>query len=156
MNQPFTGAVAALALFVLPLRAATRDVWVEVRSPHFVVELLSEYWQRGHAHPAGIFSHRLNQFYVAIQLDAGGANPCSTIYHEYFHSITTPYFPELPAWLAEGLANFYGNTQITDVNAGMGMPDGRLVSQLVLIRLSQQDAICGRVRRGRPQSVGAC
>ena len=53
----------------------------------------------------------MNQYFAAIQLDAPGSDPYHTIYHEYFHSLTTPYYPNLPLWVSEGLAEFYGNSQ---------------------------------------------
>lgn len=93
-------------------------------------ELLSPLWYDGHAQPAGIFSHRFDQFYIALDLDVAGANPYANIYHEYFHSLTTPYYPNLPAWLAEGLADFYGNTRIGAAEVTMGMPDSSRLNQL--------------------------
>jgi len=92
--------------------------------------LLPEYWTKGHVHPAGIFFSRMNQYYAAVRLDAQGPNPYETIYHEYYHSLTLPYFPNLPLWVAEGLADFFGNTEITGDHAGMGMPDEPLIYQL--------------------------
>jgi tetratricopeptide (TPR) repeat protein len=92
--------------------------------------LLPEYWVRGHAHPAGIFLDNMSQYFAAIQLDAPGSNPYNTIYHEYFHSLTTPYYPNLPVWVSEGLAEFYGNTQIGDSEVGMGRPDPDLIAEL--------------------------
>jgi tetratricopeptide (TPR) repeat protein len=92
--------------------------------------LLPEYWTKGHVHPAGIFFSRMNQYYAAVLLDAQGPNPYETIYHEYYHALTLPYFPNLPLWVAEGLADFFGNTQIASDHAGMGMPDESLIYQL--------------------------
>ena len=92
--------------------------------------LLPEYWAKGHSHPAGFFNFRMNQYYAAVELDAQGTNPYETIYHEYYHSVTLPYFPNLPLWVAEGLADFYGNTQIGDKDAGMGYPDPELIAEL--------------------------
>ncbi len=93
-------------------------------------ELLPEYWVKGHAHPAGLFASRVNSYYAAVQLDAQGSNPYETFYHEYYHSITLPYFPDLPVWLAEGLAEFYGHTEIEDKYVGMGQIDWNLVREL--------------------------
>jgi len=59
-------------------------------------ELLPEYWAKGHSHPSGLFAGRLSQYYAAVQLDAQGTNPYETFYHEYYHTITLPYFPDLP------------------------------------------------------------
>src|ERR1700733_6295344 len=92
--------------------------------------LLPEYWAKGHAHPAGIFLDNMSQYFAAIQLDAPGSNPYNTIYHEYFHSLTAPYYPNLPVWVSEGLAEFYGNTQIGDSEVGMGRPDPDLIGEL--------------------------
>jgi tetratricopeptide (TPR) repeat protein len=92
--------------------------------------LLPEYWVKGHAHPAGIFLDNMSQYFAAIQLDAPGSNPYNTIYHEYFHSLTAPYYPNLPVWVSEGLAEFYGNTQIGDSEVGMGRPDPDLIGEL--------------------------
>src|SRR5262249_26598547 len=93
-------------------------------------ELLPEYWEKGHAHPAGIFLDAYDQFQVAINLEARGDNPYETLYHEYYHSLTTPYFPGLPVWLAEGLADFFGNTEINGANATMGEPNVALIAEL--------------------------
>src|SRR5689334_22961638 len=73
-------------------------------------ELLPEYWaQKGHAHPAGIFlGGGYDQFQVAVNLAAHGDNPFESLYHEYYHSVTVPYFPGLPVWVAEGMADFFG------------------------------------------------
>lgn len=171
----------ALLLVVSAARAKKFNLWIEVRSPHFVVvsnagekaarrsaiqfeqiravfltvlangksrattptitvlalkneaslrSLIPQYWKGYHARPAGIFSHRLGQFYIALDLSAPGPNPNSTIYHEYFHALSTRYAPDLPAWLAEGLADFYGNTQIGTREANIGLPDEVSVAEL--------------------------
>lgn len=90
-------------------------------------ELLPEYWVKGHTRPAGIFFSNLNQFEAAVELDAQGENPYEAFYHEYYHSLTVPYFPNLPVWLAEGLADFFGNTELTDKQAHIGRPDPGLI-----------------------------
>ena len=101
-----------------------------VKDEDSVRSLLPEYWVKGHAHPAGMFLDNLNQYFAVIQLDAPGSNPYNTIYHEYFHSLTSPYYPNLPVWVSEGLAEFYGNTQIGDSEVGMGRPDPDLIAEL--------------------------
>jgi tetratricopeptide (TPR) repeat protein len=101
-----------------------------VRDEASVQALLPEYWVQGHAHPAGMFLNNMNQYFAVVRLDAPGSNPYSTIYHEYFHSLTAPYYPNLPVWISEGLAEFYGNTQISDSEVGMGRPDPDLIVEL--------------------------
>jgi len=93
-------------------------------------ELLPEYWAKGRAHPAGLFAGRLNQLYAAVELDARGATPYETFYHEYYHAISIPYFPDLPVWLGEGLAEFYGHTEIDEKFVGIGEADSVLIQQL--------------------------
>src|SRR5271154_5618155 len=92
--------------------------------------LLPEYWVKGHAHPAGMFLDNMNQYFAVIQLDAPGLNPYDTIYHEYFHSLTAPYYPNLPVWVSEGLAEFYGNSQISDSAVQVGRADYDLIAEL--------------------------
>jgi tetratricopeptide (TPR) repeat protein len=103
--------------------------------------LLPEYWIKGHAHPAGMFLENMNQYFATIQLDAPGSNPYNTIYHEYFHSLTAPYYPNLPVWVSEGLAEFYGNTQVGDSEVGMGRPDPDLIVELKQGGLMPLDAL---------------
>jgi tetratricopeptide (TPR) repeat protein len=103
---------------------------VAVKDEDSMKSLLPEYWVKGHAHPAGMFLENMSQYFAAIQLDAPGSNPYDTIYHEYFHSLTAPYYPNLPVWVSEGLAEFYGNTQIGDSEVGMGRPDPDLIVEL--------------------------
>ena len=104
-------------------------------------ELLPEYWAKGHAHPGGIFFSRLGRFYAAVQLDAPGDNPYEALYHEYYHSLTLPYFPLLPLWLAEGLAEFFGNTHITDKEAFTGQASADLIEELKENRLIPLDVL---------------
>jgi Flp pilus assembly protein TadD len=101
-----------------------------VKDEESMKALLPEYWAKGHSHPAGIFMEDDGQYFAAIQLDAPGSNPYDTIYHEYYHSLTLPYYPNLPLWAAEGLAEFFGNTQISDSEVGMGRPDPDLIEEL--------------------------
>jgi tetratricopeptide (TPR) repeat protein len=101
-----------------------------VKDENSVKALLPEYWAKGHAHPAGIFLQNMNQYFAVVQLDAQGSNPYNTIYHEYYHSLTMPYYPNLPVWLSEGLAEFYGNTQMSDSEVGMGRADPDLIAEL--------------------------
>jgi tetratricopeptide (TPR) repeat protein len=92
--------------------------------------LLAEFWTGGHARPGGFFTHRLGQFYMALDLSAPGPYPYATLYHEYYHSLTTPYIPTLPVWLAEGLAEFFGNTEISAGEVRMGLPDPSFIKRL--------------------------
>jgi Protein of unknown function (DUF1570) len=104
-------------------------------------ELLPEYWAKGHGRVAGIFFDRFYQFYAAVELDAPGDNPYETIYHEYYHSLTLPYLPNLPLWIAEGFAEFFGNSQIDDKKAYAGQPDPALIQVLRQNRIIPLDVL---------------
>jgi Tfp pilus assembly protein PilF len=93
-------------------------------------ELLPDYWTKGHMHPSGVFAYGLYQYYAAVNLEAQGTNPFATMYHEYYHSLTMPYFPELPIWLSEGLADFFGESQVNGTVATMGVADPALIEEL--------------------------
>ena len=111
-------------------RPSPRITVIAVKNDDGMKALLPEYWTKGHMHPAGLFEYGMNLNYAAIELDAPGDNPYATIYHEYYHSVTMPYFPNLPLWVAEGMAEFYGNTQIEGNEAGMGYAYPDLIEEL--------------------------
>jgi TonB family protein len=93
-------------------------------------KLLPEYWVKDRAHPSGLYAGYVNLFFAAVELDAHTASPFQVLYHEYFHTITVPYFPDLPVWLSEGLAEFYGHTEIDEKHVRTGQPDPELLAQL--------------------------
>lgn len=99
-----------------------------VKNEKSLQDLLPEYWAtKGHMHPAGIFYSDEEKSYVALRTDVEGEDPYETIYHEYFHSLTVPYFPGLPLWFAEGLADFYANVAFQGNDVALGrMSLGRL------------------------------
>jgi TonB family protein len=93
-------------------------------------KLLPEYWVKDRAHPSGLYADYVNLFFAAVELDAHGAAPFQTLYHEYFHTIAVRYFPDLPVWLSEGLAEYYGHTEIDERHVWMGESDPELLAQL--------------------------
>src|SRR6185437_3615494 len=104
--------------------------------------LLPEYWAtKGHTHPAGIFFYNLGQLEAAVQLDAQEPNPYAGLYHEYYHSLTMPYSPGLPVWLAEGLADFFGNSEVNEKEAVLGEPNPNLIEELRENRLIPLDVL---------------
>ena len=93
-------------------------------------DILEQYWGEGQPHIAGIFVQLLDQYFAVVELDVQRSGYYSTFYHEYYHSITAPEFPDLPVWLSEGLAEFYGRTDIGDDYVGTGRPDRDLLEVL--------------------------
>jgi hypothetical protein len=85
--------------------------------------LPSEYFVPGHARPAGVFIHHKDKYFALVELDTQRSGYFPVVYHEYYHAITTPDFPNMPLWLAEGLAEFYGFTAIKQSSIETGVPD---------------------------------
>lgn len=103
-------------------------------------QLLPEDYVKNHVHHAGMFVYGMNLYFALVELGQD-SNSFETFYHEYYHSLTVPYFPGLPLWVAEGLAEFYGHTQIEDKSVGMGRADLNLVSELENERLIPLDVL---------------
>src|SRR6266481_42904 len=86
--------------------------------------LLPEDWEvKGHVHPAGLYQQGEDKHYVILQLDSAGANPFHALYHEYTHALLHLNFTGLPLWLDEGLAEFYGNSQLGEKETKVGTID---------------------------------
>lgn len=79
---------------------------------------------------AGIFTHPLDQYFAVVELDLQRRGYYSTFFHEYYHSLTVPSFPDLPMWLMEGLAEFYGHTEIKGDQVITGLADRDSLSAL--------------------------
>ena len=85
-------------------------------------ELLPGYWERkGGARPAGIFVPGRDKHLVALRLDAEFANPYQVLYHEYTHLLTRLNVRWVPVWLSEGLAEFYGSSEIDEKEVRWGL-----------------------------------
>lgn len=79
---------------------------------------------------AGLFLRGDDKNYILLRLDTSGDHPYTTVYHEYTHYMVR-HVDFLPAWLNEGLAEFYQNTDIMDHDVRLGQPDS---NQLLFLR----------------------
>lgn len=52
--------------------------------------------------------------YITLTADFRQTSPYAMLLHEYIHTITNNLVGNLPAWLDEGLAEFYSTVEITD------------------------------------------
>lgn len=73
----------------------------------------------------GLFVGGAEKKYILMRLDAEAGNPYAVAYHEYTHVLLSQADDSMPLWLNEGLAEFYGNTEIHDSNVLLGEPDQR-------------------------------
>jgi tetratricopeptide (TPR) repeat protein len=85
-------------------------------------QLLPKFWATpGETHPTGLFVDRDNRDYIVLRLDASGRHDL-VFYHEYVHLLESLNFPDLPLWLSEGLADFYGSVRFFGEKVGIGYP----------------------------------
>ncbi len=85
---------------------------------------LPEEWEvKGHIHHAGMYQPAQDKDYVVLRLDTEGDNPFHTLYHEYTHALLRLNFSNLPLWLNEGLAEFFGNSTLGDKEIKTGTID---------------------------------
>lgn len=86
--------------------------------------LIPEDWAaKGHVHHAGMYQQGEDKHYVIMRLDAEGDNPYHTLYHEYTHALLHLNFGDLPLWLDEGLAEFFGNSTLGAKESRVGTID---------------------------------
>jgi hypothetical protein len=116
------------------VRALLKKVWpwarldtarplvvLAVRDESGLRKLLPAYWEKKNgAHPAGMFVAASDRHWVALRTDVARRraeddtwdNPYHLVFHEYVHLVLARNFEHLPAWLHEGLAEFWGSTTI--------------------------------------------
>jgi tetratricopeptide (TPR) repeat protein len=104
-------------------------------------ELLPAFWERkGGARPAGVFIPGRDKHLVALRLDAETENPYHVLYHEYTHLLTQLNVRWVPLWLNEGLAEFYGASEIDEKEVRWGLVSGPhvlILRQAPLLKLDE-------------------
>jgi tetratricopeptide (TPR) repeat protein len=76
-----------------------------------------------HVHPSGVFHSDGEMDYIVLRLDAEGTTAFHTSYHEYTHSLMHLNFSRLPLWVREGVAEFFGNSLLSEAKATTGTVD---------------------------------
>jgi tetratricopeptide (TPR) repeat protein len=76
-----------------------------------------------HVHPSGVFHSDGEKDYIVLRLDAEGTTAFHTSYHEYTHSLMHLNFSRLPLWVREGVAEFFGNSLLSEAKATTGTID---------------------------------
>jgi tetratricopeptide (TPR) repeat protein len=74
---------------------------------------------------AGLYFHGWEKQYAMVRLDTLEDIGEAVMFHEYTHSILHTNLHWLPAWLDEGLAEFYGYTQFRQHRIIIGSPTAR-------------------------------
>jgi tetratricopeptide (TPR) repeat protein len=85
--------------------------------------LLPQFFEtKGHFHPTGVFQGGEERNYVVLRLDVEGEGAYDVLYHEYTHFLLQLNYGQLPIWLNEGVAEFYGHMQIGNKEVLVGRP----------------------------------
>ena len=101
------------------------------RDEKSLARLIPELWEGRRARPVGIFVRSSDRYTIALRGDARARpvgnidyNPYFHVNHEYIHLLTDLNYPDLPLWLHEGLAEFYGNVMVKKdhVLQGLALP----------------------------------
>lgn len=92
-----------------------------VKNEDSMKSLLPAFWEvKGHMHPAGVYQPAEEKHFVVVRTNIEGPNAYEIIYHEYTHALMHINFRDLPVWLNEGIAEFFGNSTIHDNYVEMG------------------------------------
>jgi Tfp pilus assembly protein PilF len=89
-------------------------------------------WKEKGVKPNGFFNHSWDKEFAMVRMD-GWNEPGNealgrvVVYHEYTHSIFHLNLHWLPAWLDEGLANYYGYTRFEHNRILIGAPPARSI-----------------------------
>jgi tetratricopeptide (TPR) repeat protein len=81
---------------------------------------------------SGLFVGRRDANYIAMVADGGQADGLQIVFHEYAHLVVSNVFRNVPAWLNEGLAEFYSTYDVGDGGreAVLGRPIGHHLERL--------------------------
>ena len=82
-------------------------------------------WKAKGEKPAGIYHHAWEREYVMVRMDAWSGGAHEVVYHEYTHSILHRNFHWIPAWLDEGMADYYGFSRFEVNRILVGAPPER-------------------------------
>lgn len=78
--------------------------------------------KQGQISRTGMMLRNPDKNFILLLLGAPGENPYHVIYHEYAHLVLEDDFRNLPLWLNEGLAEFYGNSEMDGKTVRLGLP----------------------------------
>ena len=88
-------------------------------------KLAPSLWKQKGVKPAGFFQHGWEKRFALVRLDQISTGAYQVVYHEYTHTILHANFHWLPAWLDEGMAEYYGSTRFEGDKILIGAPSSR-------------------------------
>jgi tetratricopeptide (TPR) repeat protein len=93
-----------------------------VRGETSLRELVPQYWERSRARPHGASYTGPHTAFIAIRTDVPVAQQFPLVVHEYVHLVTAAQLPDAPAWLDEGLSEFWSGLKIDGQQIVIGRP----------------------------------
>lgn len=81
--------------------------------------------------PSGLYLQGRERDYAIVRLDVNHQDnqPFAVMFHEYTHAIVHNNFASLPTWFDEGVAEFYGSTEIRSSHVYLGrLPNHHLAT----------------------------
>jgi len=100
----------------------------------FKVLLPQYYEEKGHMHPQGVFQAGQERNYVVLRLDSTAESAFQILYHEYTHFLLQLNYGQLPIWVGEGLAEFFGHMRIGAKEVVFGQP---IVPDVLLLQMTK-------------------
>jgi len=88
----------------------------------FKALLAEERQEKNESQKAGVFTAGPERNFVALRIDLPAEQGYHVIYHEYVHMLMRLNLGELPLWLNEGLAEFFGYATVSDNKSTIGTP----------------------------------
>jgi hypothetical protein len=108
----------------LPIRAFA------VKDSDSLRELAPQFWERGGIRPHAVAYTAPHNAFLAVREDLSPAARREALFHEYVHLLTAAQAPDAPAWLDEGLSEFWGNVVVEGDRVIVGRPVKRHVARL--------------------------
>jgi len=93
-------------------------------------ELVPQYWERRAARPYGASYTGPHNAFIAVRTDLRVAQQFPLLLHEYVHLLTAANVPDAPAWLDEGLSEFWGAVVLDGSRAVVGRPPAQYLKLL--------------------------
>jgi tetratricopeptide (TPR) repeat protein len=88
----------------------------------FKALIAEEHQERNESQKAGVFTAGPERNFVALRIDLPPEQGYHVIYHEYVHMLMRLNLGEIPLWLNEGLAEFFGYATVSDNKSTIGTP----------------------------------
>ena len=110
------------ALTNAPVDVGQPVVVLAVYNEDSLRELLPQFWERKGQRPVAAYWEGPYRHYVVLRVDAPDRERYRRVVHEYAHLLTHANVPDLPAWLDEGLSEFWGTVFVQDDGMEVGRP----------------------------------